>query len=76
MAESGDLINPVLSGVIAESHIVGEIGALINGQIPGRTNEEGVTVFKSVGVAVQDLATAYAVYQNAIINNLGQMIYL
>ena len=76
LAESGDLINPVLSGVIAESHIVGEIGALINGQIQGRTDEEEVTVFKSVGVAVQDLAAAYAVYQSAIINNLGQMIHL
>jgi len=49
---------------------------LINGQIQGRTDEEEVTVFKSVGVAVQDLAAAYAVYQSAIINNLGQMIHL
>jgi len=76
LAESGDLINPVQSGVVSESHIVGEIGALINGEIPGRTDEGGVTVFKSVGVAVQDLATAYAVYQNAITHNLGQMIHL
>jgi len=76
LAESGDLINPIRSGAITQSHIVGEIGALINGNIPGRIHEDQTTLFKSVGVAVQDLAAANAVYRKAIINNLGQIIHL
>jgi ornithine cyclodeaminase/alanine dehydrogenase-like protein (mu-crystallin family) len=76
LKESGDLINPLQSGAISQSHIVGEIGALINGQIPGRAHKDQNTLFKSVGVAVQDLAAAHAVYQKSTTNHLGQIIHL
>ena len=69
LKESGDLINPLQSGAISQSHIVGEIGSLINGQISGRTRKDQITLFKSVGVAAQDLAVAHAIYQKTAINH-------
>jgi alanine dehydrogenase len=58
LAEAGDLIIPLRQGLIAEQDIHGEIGEVAAGQIPGRTTDEEVTFFKSVGVAVQDVAVA------------------
>jgi len=62
------------SGVIQKSHVVGELGALINGEIRGRTDASQITLFKSVGVAVQDLAAANAVYRSAVAQNIGVMV--
>ena len=59
--ESGDI---VMSGF--ESLIVGELGELIAGGIEGRTAADQITVFKSLGLAVEDVATARLVYDRAI----------
>jgi len=53
--ESGD--------VIAAREVVGEIGEVVSGKKPGRTNAAEITVFKSVGVAVEDVASAALVYE-------------
>jgi ornithine cyclodeaminase/alanine dehydrogenase-like protein (mu-crystallin family) len=58
LEEAGDLIIPLRAGLIDESHILAEIGAVLAGREPGRASEEEITVFKSVGNAVQDLAVA------------------
>ena len=58
MAEAGDLIQPIEAGLIGESHILGEIGEIAAGTSEGRTSEDQITLFKSVGNAVQDLSTA------------------
>lgn len=76
IAESGDIINPLRDGVITEAHIKGEIGDAVNGAVQGRTNDMQITLFKSVGVAVQDLATANRVYRKAVAMNLGQVVNL
>ncbi len=62
LAEAGDLIVPLEEGQISESHIYGEIGEVASGKIAGRTSEEELTFFKSVGVAVQDAAVASLVF--------------
>ena len=43
------------SGAITEEQIKGEIGAVLAGKLPGRTRDDQITVFKSLGTAVQDL---------------------
>lgn len=58
LAEAGDLIQPIQAGLIDEDHVSTEIGELAAGARQGRTSEEQITLFKSVGNAVQDLAAA------------------
>ena len=56
LTRSGDVAIPLETGVIGEDRVRGEIGALFTGEIPGRTTADEITVFKSLGVAVQDIA--------------------
>jgi ornithine cyclodeaminase/alanine dehydrogenase-like protein (mu-crystallin family) len=58
LEEAGDLIIPLRAGLIAETHILAEIGAVLAGLAPGRLSDDEITLFKSVGNAVQDLAVA------------------
>jgi ornithine cyclodeaminase/alanine dehydrogenase-like protein (mu-crystallin family) len=58
LEEAGDLIIPLRAGQIAESHLLAEIGEVLAGLAPGRLSEDEITLFKSVGNAVQDLAVA------------------
>jgi ornithine cyclodeaminase/alanine dehydrogenase-like protein (mu-crystallin family) len=68
--ESGDIAIPLSKQRIKESDIV-EIGEIITGQKPGRKSAEQITVFKSVGVAVQDAVAAKLAVQNARTMGLG-----
>lgn len=67
MAESGDII-------AGRAVIDAEIGEIVNGEKPGRQNDEEITFFKSVGLAVQDAVTAAAVLKAAEKKNLGTVI--
>ena len=58
LAEAGDLIIPIQEGAIDHSHVAGDLHELTGGKKPGRTNPEDITLFKSVGCALEDLATA------------------
>ena len=58
LEEAGDIIIPLRAGLIGEAHIRAEIGEVLAGLKPGRRSEDGITVFKSVGNAVEDLAVA------------------
>lgn len=58
LEEAGDLIIPLRQGVIGEDHIRAEIGEVLAGLKPGRGSDDEVTLFKSVGNAVLDLAVA------------------
>jgi len=58
LEEAGDLIIPLRQGLIREDHIGAEIGEVLAGLAPGRRSEDEITVFKSVGNAVEDLAVA------------------
>lgn len=76
LVEAGDLIIPLKQGLIDEGHIHGEIGEVAAGKIPGRTSPEEVTFFKSVGVAVQDIAVAELALRRAAEMGLGQEVEL
>ena len=54
------------AGAVEDSHLVGEIGEVLDGKIPGRRSADEITVYKSLGHVVQDLASAWALYQGKI----------
>ncbi|GAB4470479.1 MAG: ornithine cyclodeaminase family protein [Burkholderiaceae bacterium] len=58
LAEAGDLVDPLERGVIAREHVVAELARLVRGEVAGRTSEGEITLFKSVGTALEDLAAA------------------
>jgi ornithine cyclodeaminase/alanine dehydrogenase-like protein (mu-crystallin family) len=64
-SEAGDILIPMQEGAISRSHVVGEIGALLLGRIPGRRDAREITLYKSLGLVAQDLAAAHAVYAGA-----------
>jgi alanine dehydrogenase len=76
MAEAGDLLIPLKQGLISKGDIYAELGEIAAGLKPGRASAEEITFFKSVGVAVQDVAAANAVLQAAKKMNLGTEINL
>lgn len=76
LAEAGDLIIPIENGDITQAHIAAELGELVAGIHPGRTDLSQITFFKSVGVAVQDAAAASIAIGNALANALGTTITL
>lgn len=58
LEEAGDILIPLREGLIGEDHIRAEIGQVLAGLAPGRRSEDEITLFKSVGNAVEDLAVA------------------
>jgi ornithine cyclodeaminase/alanine dehydrogenase-like protein (mu-crystallin family) len=72
--EAGDLLIPMREGAITEQHIRGEIGEVLAGIVPGRTDDRQITLFKSLGMAVEDVATAHHVYTRARERGVGQEI--
>lgn len=72
--EAGDLIIPIREGLIRVEHIIGELGELVLGKIQGRTSGDDITLFKSVGVAVQDTIAGARALEGAIARNLGTEI--
>lgn len=74
--EAGDVVIPIAEGAITYDHVVGEIGAVLLGKVAGRTSPADITVFKSVGMAVQDAVTAPLVYRRALEQGLGQRVAL
>lgn len=71
LEEAGDLIQPMQARLFDESHICGELGEVVLGQIPGRQTQDEITYFKSVGIAVQDAIAAQVALTNAHKMNLG-----
>ena len=56
LKEGGDIVQPINDGIISAEHIVGELAMLISGESAGRRNADEITLFKSVGAALEDLA--------------------
>ncbi len=69
--ESGDLIVPAERGLLDWSR-VHDLGALLAGEVPGRQSAQDITLFKSNGIAVEDIAVAGWVYEQARSNGIGQ----
>lgn len=76
LEEAGDLIIPVREGVIDWSHCSRELGHLLGGRVAGRVNDEQITVFKSVGNAIQDMAVGRFAFDEAERREIGQPISL
>jgi alanine dehydrogenase len=68
---SGEINVPYHAGVLDDDDIYGEIGEVVTGTREGRTDADGVTVFDSTGLAIQDVATAHVVYEHADENDNG-----
>jgi alanine dehydrogenase len=69
--EAGDFIIPVEQGDWKWENAHGSLGDVITGKISARENDDEITLFKSVGLAIQDISTALAVYNKANENNVG-----
>jgi ornithine cyclodeaminase len=76
LSEAGDLIQPIRQGLITEDSIVAELGEVVAGTRPGRTGAAQITLFKSVGLAVQDAVAAGAILRRAEAEGLGRIIEL
>jgi ornithine cyclodeaminase len=74
LAEAGDLVLPIRDGAIDASHIAGELGQVATGAVAGRQSPGDVTLFKSLGMAVEDVAAAHLAYQRATERGLGRGI--
>lgn len=67
LAEAGDILMPMAAGIVEESAICGDIADLVCGRVSGRVQADEITLFKSVGTAVADMAAA-----RALLNGLGR----
>ena len=76
LVETGDIKIPLEKGLIKKEHIFAEIGEIINGIKKGRSSSDQLTLFKSCGVAVQDVVTAGIVLKNAERHKLGTLASL
>ena len=76
MAEAGDLLIPMRQGLIDAAHIYAELGELVAGQKAGRLTPSEITLFKSVGNAIQDLAVGQLALERAEREGLGQVVEL
>ena len=65
LSQAGELLHAIEQHVVGQSHVKGEIGEVLSGKVPGRTSDDQITIYKSLGHAAQDLALAHAVLLRA-----------
>ena len=63
--EAGDILIPIQEGVITEKHILGDISQLLNQSCVGRVSKDDITLFKSVGIAIEDVASAFYIFKKS-----------
>lgn len=76
LAEAGDVLTPLKEGHIGPDHIHAELGEILAGRSPGRAAAEQITVYKSLGMAVQDLAAARLALTRARELGIGRIVAL
>ncbi|AYO31362.1 MAG: hypothetical protein PWR06_1253 [Thermoanaerobacteraceae bacterium] len=76
LAEAGDFLIPMGKGVFSPDNIYAELGEITSGSMPGREHDDEITLFKTVGIAVEDVACAAMVYKKALVMGLGERIDL
>ncbi|HKD11782.1 MAG TPA: ornithine cyclodeaminase family protein, partial [Thermoanaerobaculia bacterium] len=74
--EAGDFLVPKSEGALSDAHILGEVGEVAIGRIPGRRGREEITLFKSLGLAVEDVACAHHIYEKARASGQGRFLDL
>jgi len=73
-AHSGEINVPLHSGLIDSSNVYGELGEIVAGLKPGRTNNSEITVFVSTGLAIQDAVTAQLAFEKAKGKKIGELV--
>jgi ornithine cyclodeaminase/alanine dehydrogenase-like protein (mu-crystallin family) len=68
---AGELIGALARGAITADHVIGEIGEVAAGTVKGRIGDDDITLYKSLGIAAQDLAAAHALWQAATREGMG-----
>lgn len=76
LAEAGDFLMPRAEGAITDAHIVGELGEVLAGRIGGRRDAREITLFKSLGLGVEDVAAAHHVLRQAEAGGVGTVLDL
>lgn len=76
LVESGDVVLGIAEGRFSASHVAGELGALAGGRLQGRQSDTEVTIFKSLGMAVEDVVAADLVYRRAMVTGAGTELRL
>ena len=74
LAEAGDLLIPMLEGAVKGDHVQAELGEVLTGKKPGRRSARELTLFKSLGLAVEDVASAAYVFRRARETGTGQTV--
>jgi alanine dehydrogenase len=74
--ESGDFVKAIKDPNIYKENIIGEIGEYVLNRIEGRTSSEDITIFKSIGTAIQDLVVAHKIYSKSMTEKFGEEIRL
>src|SRR5690606_14983058 len=72
--EAGDFLIPKQEGVIGDDHILAELGEVLLGQTPGRSAPDEITLFDSLGLAVEELASAQYIYRTAVGEGIGTAV--
>jgi ornithine cyclodeaminase/alanine dehydrogenase-like protein (mu-crystallin family) len=72
--EAGDFLIPKKEGAIGDDHILGEIGEVLTGRVRGRESADEITLFKSLGLAVEDVASARHIYEKAKSAGTGRFL--
>jgi alanine dehydrogenase len=76
LVEAGDIVQGIREGRFSPAHIVGELGEVVLGRIPGRRSPGDILIFKSLGMAVEDVAAAQLAYQRAREDGIGLEVAL
>lgn len=76
LREAGDIMIPIQEGAIDKSHLSAELGEVITGKKSGRADVREITLFKSNGLAIQDVAAARLVYDKAVQAGIGTSVEL
>ena len=76
LSEAGDFLIPRSEGAITDAHILGELGDLLAGSVKGRVNRDDVTLFKSLGLAVEDVAALRHIHGKAVATGTGTSVAL
>jgi ornithine cyclodeaminase len=76
LVEAGDIVIGIQEGLFSAAHIVGELGEVLGGRVEGRRSPRDVTIFKSLGLAVEDVVAADLVYRRAVQHGVGRELQL
>ncbi len=76
LSEAGDFLIPRSEGAVTDAHILGELGDLLAKKVKGRTSRDDITLFKSLGLAVEDVAALRHIHTKALASGAGARVSL